>query len=117
MNNNRKNRLINGYKNLSIFSDDTEFDGELRYLNPIQINGKFKGKIITSSFLVVSEHAYVEGNIETDALIIAGTVKGEVFAKQKVDILPSGKIYGNITTKKLKIADGVVFDGTCKMIE
>lgn len=117
MNIDRKNRIINGYKNLSILNDDTEFDGELHYLNPIQIKGKFKGKIITSSILIVSEHAYVEGNIESDGMVIAGTVKGEVFAKQNVEILPSGKVYGNITTKKLKIADGVLFDGTCKMIE
>ena len=117
MKSNRKHRVINGFKNLSIFNEDTEFDGELHYLNPIQINGKFKGKIITSSFLIVSEHATVEGNVEADSLIIAGIVKGDVFAKQNVDILPSGRIYGNITTKKIKIADGVVFEGTCKMIE
>jgi cytoskeletal protein CcmA (bactofilin family) len=31
--------------------------------------------------------------------------------------MPSGKLYGNIRTAKLKIADGVVFEGNCEMIK
>ena len=32
-------------------------------------------------------------------------------------MLSTGKVYGNIKTAKLKIADGVVFDGNCEMIK
>ncbi len=31
-------------------------------------------------------------------------------------MLPTGKIYGNVRTAKLRIADGVVFEGKCEMI-
>lgn len=116
MSNTKRNNYHNEYKDVSILAKDTDFNGTIQFRNPVQINGKFKGKIITESVLVVSEEAYVEGDIKSDVVILAGTVKGDVHAIQKVDILSSGKLYGNITTKKLRIADGVVFDGTCKMI-
>ncbi len=32
-------------------------------------------------------------------------------------MLSTGQVYGNIRTAKLRIADGVVFDGRCEMIK
>jgi cytoskeletal protein CcmA (bactofilin family) len=32
-------------------------------------------------------------------------------------MLATGKVFGNIRTGKLKIADGVVFEGKCEMIK
>lgn len=103
-------------KETSVLNEDTEFSGTLQYKKAVQINGKYKGQIITDSVLIISEDAYVEADIKVNVLILAGTLRGEVEAREKVDILPTGKLYGNIITAKLKIADGVVFDGTCKMI-
>jgi cytoskeletal protein CcmA (bactofilin family) len=31
-------------------------------------------------------------------------------------MLPSAKVYGNVRTAKLRIADGVIFEGICEMI-
>lgn len=113
----KKHNYSNEYKNLSVLKDDTEFNGTMKFKNPVQLNGKYTGKIITESVLIVSENAYIEGEVRSGILILAGTVKGDVHAEEKIDILPSGKLYGNIATKKLRIADGVIFDGTCKMLQ
>jgi len=43
-------------------------------------------------------------------------VKGNVEATEKLEMLSTGKVFGNIRTAKLKIADGVVFEGKCEMI-
>jgi len=48
--------------------------------------------------------------------VIGGTVKGNVEATEKLEMLSTGKVFGNIRTAKLKIADGVVFEGKCEMI-
>lgn len=105
------------HENLSIFGDDTDFDGKMSFKNPILINGKYKGKINTESVLIISEHAIVEADINTKILILEGILKGDVEASETVDIHTTGRLYGNITTAKLKIADGVIFEGTCKMIK
>jgi cytoskeletal protein CcmA (bactofilin family) len=44
-------------------------------------------------------------------------VKGNVEATEKLEMLATGKVFGNIRTAKLKIADGVVFEGKCEMIK
>jgi len=107
---------ITEYHPNTIFAEDTEFNGKLSFDEPVEIKGKFKGEINTKSVVIISETANVEANIKANAVIIAGTVKGNVEAAEKVDILSTGRLYGDIKTAKLKIADGVIFEGSCHMI-
>ncbi|HON77293.1 MAG TPA: polymer-forming cytoskeletal protein [Spirochaetota bacterium] len=101
----------------TVFSKDTEFYGDLTFKKSLQINGYMEGEIVSEGFLVVGEGATVKANIKANTVIISGTVHGNVEAREKLEILPSGRLYGNIRTAKLKIADGVVFEGKCEMIK
>lgn len=105
------------FDNVSILREDAEFNGDMIFVNPVQIQGKYNGTINSDSVLIISRGASVKADINSRILILEGILKGDVNALEKVDILPSGKLFGNITTAKLKIADGVIFEGTCKMIK
>jgi cytoskeletal protein CcmA (bactofilin family) len=100
----------------TVFGKDTEFFGDLSFAKSLQINGYFEGEILSKGFLVVGEGAVIKANIKAKSVIINGTVHGNIEADSKLEIMPSGKLYGNIRTAKLKIADGVVFEGNCEMI-
>jgi cytoskeletal protein CcmA (bactofilin family) len=101
----------------TIFSNTTSFNGILKFESSLKVEGKFKGKIISKGHLIIGENAKVNANIKAQSIIIAGEVRGDVEAYDRLEMLPSGKLYGNIKTKKLKMADGVVFEGSCQMIE
>jgi cytoskeletal protein CcmA (bactofilin family) len=94
----------------------TSFNGRMRFTAPVKISGRFEGEIIAEGFLYIDEEAYVRADVTAGSIIIAGEVHGNVQAAQKVEMLPSGKIYGNVRTAKLRIADGVVFEGKCEML-
>jgi cytoskeletal protein CcmA (bactofilin family) len=53
--------------------------------------------------------------ISVSSLIVYGTVVGTVHAKDKVDLLSGAKVRGDITAARLRIADGVLFEGQCSM--
>ncbi len=101
----------------TILGANTEFRGIMEFENSIQIQGQFEGEIKTKGLVVVDDTAYVKANIEANTIIIAGVVEGNVIGTKKVNILAGGQLIGNIKTAKLKIADGVVFDGNCEMIK
>lgn len=101
----------------TLFSADTEFNGELSFSKSLQINGRFEGEITNGGYLVVGEGAEVKANIKAKTVIIKGTVHGNIEAETKLEIHVNGKLYGNIRTAQLKIADGVVFEGRCEMIK
>jgi len=42
-------------------------------------------------------------------------VEGNVTAKEKVELLSPARVVGNISTPRLAISEGVIFDGDCSM--
>jgi cytoskeletal protein CcmA (bactofilin family) len=101
----------------TLFAKDTEFSGDLSFSKSLQINGKFDGEITNGGYLVVEEGAEVRANIKVKTVILKGTVYGNIEAENKLEIHANGRLYGNIRTSQLKIADGVVFEGRCEMIK
>jgi cytoskeletal protein CcmA (bactofilin family) len=101
----------------TVLGRKTSFSGTMRFQSSLKIDGSFQGKIISPGFLYVEEGAVINADLKVGSAVIAGYVKGNVEAKEKVELLPTGRLYGNVRTAKLKIADGVVFEGKCEMIK
>lgn len=101
----------------TVFGKDAEFNGDLTFKKSLQINGVFEGEITSGGFLVIGEGAVVRANIKAKTVILKGTVHGNIEAVTSLEIDTRGRLYGNIRTSKLKIADGVVFEGKCEMIK
>lgn len=102
---------------ITVLGENTIFEGVMEYEHSLQINGRFNGEIKSPGLLVIGPGAFVEANVSASIILIGGEVVGNLIATNKVNILPGGKLKGNIKTAKLKIADGVVFDGNCEMIK
>jgi len=100
----------------TVFGPDTDFLGDLSFTKSLQIDGRFEGEISSGDYLIIGEGAIVKANIKVQTVILKGTVYGNIEATVKLEIGSGGKLYGNIRTAKLRIADGVVFEGKCEMI-
>jgi len=96
---------------------ETEFNGVMRFKDSLKIDGNFTGEIVSAGFLYIEQGATITANIRVGSVVVGGTVKGNIEATEKLEMLATGKVYGNIRTGKLKIADGVVFEGKCEMIK
>ena len=96
---------------------ETVFSGTMRFTSSLKIDGRFEGEIESSGCLHVEEGAHVQANIRVGSVVIGGVVYGNIIATEKLEMLSTGKVYGNVTTSRLKIADGVVFEGKCEMIK
>ncbi|MDR2110014.1 MAG: polymer-forming cytoskeletal protein [Spirochaetaceae bacterium] len=99
-----------------IFGSTTSFNGFLRFKETLCIQGKFKGTIEATGALIVDKGAVVEADhISVTSLIVYGTVIGAVHAMDKVDMLSGAEVRGDVTAARLRIADGVLFEGQCSM--
>jgi len=93
----------------------SEFEGKLSFEGTVRIDGKLSGEIFSDDVLVIGEGAEVAAEINVGAIVIEGTVNGNIHAKRSVEIRTPGRVRGNITTPSLFIEKGVVFDGQCQM--
>ncbi|MFN3603288.1 MAG: polymer-forming cytoskeletal protein [Leptonema sp. (in: bacteria)] len=100
----------------TIFEEGTYFRGLLEFEKTLQINGYFEGEIRSKGTLIIGEKGKVRANIKAGTVIVGGEIIGNIEAFQKIEMLNSGKIIGNIRTARLFISEGVTFDGNCEML-
>ena len=98
---------------------NAKMQGTLSFKDPVnlKINGKFEGTLDTRGTLTVGETAAVDAHISGDNIVIAGKVKGDIVAKKMIVMMPTAVLNGNISTPKLNIVEGAVFQGRCQMME
>ena len=94
-----------------------QMQGNLSFSDPVnlKINGEFKGSLDTKGTLTIGETARVEANIRGENIVVAGKIKGDVTAHKMLVLMPGAVVAGNISTPKLNIVEGAVFEGNCRM--
>lgn len=113
-----KNNDHKGLEKISTtLGKETNFSGILKFRESLKIDGKFEGEIESPGFLYIENGAVVKANIKVGSVVIGGVVRGNIEASERLEMLTTGRVFGNIRTKKLNIADGVVFEGKCEMIK
>jgi cytoskeletal protein CcmA (bactofilin family) len=113
----KNNDHKNPEKITTTLGKETNFNGILRFRESLKIDGRFEGEIESPGFLYIENGAMVKANIKVGAIVIGGVVRGNIEASERLEMLATGQVFGNIRTAKLNIADGVVFEGKCEMIK
>jgi len=97
----------------SIIGEGSEFKGEFKINGLLRIDGKFKGTIETEGKVLIGQSGEALTDIRARLVVIGGSVRGNIFATERVIFLSSGKITGNIITPSLIMEEGVMFEGSC----
>ena len=87
------------------------FRGEVSGDGDFHIAGRFEGDITVSGQVVVTEGAEVDANINALGIVIGGTVRGNLSASTRVEILPTGVLTGSLKTGSFAAADGASVKG------
>lgn len=108
-----------GDKNVSgpstIIGANVKLVGTLYDANEITVHGKIEGEVKSDKNVIITETAYIKGPISAETVQVAGVVYGAITATAKLEILPTGKLYGSTTTKDLNIRSGAIFIGKSNM--
>lgn len=97
--------------------EGTTFTGEIRFKDAFRIDGKVKGKVISEDMLIIGKKGYVEADIDVGILSLSGTVRGSVRARERLEILSTGKVYGDMKLDKPNfiVEKGGIFEGQVDM--
>lgn len=99
----------------AILGKGSEFEGKLRFEGTVRIDGKFRGEVHSEGTLIVGEQAAIDGDVDVDAAIVSGELRGNIKAKTRIELHAPAKCFGNLQTPVLVIEEGVLFDGNCQM--
>jgi len=97
----------------SIVGEGTSFQGELRLNGLLRIDGDFSGTIRTSGKVLIGKSGRAECTIRANTVVIGGVVRGNIYAEEKVIVLSTGMMIGNIHSPRLIAEEGVILNGSC----
>jgi len=97
----------------SVIDHGCEAEGRLSFVGTLGLNGKFRGQLLSADTLLVGEKAEVEAEVQVGVGIISGQIKGNITARERIELCRTARIFGNIVTPVLVMEEGVVFEGQC----
>jgi excisionase family DNA binding protein len=97
---------------------DAAMHGSLAFKDPVnlRINGKFEGSLETKGNLTIGSSATINADIIGDNIVVGGRVKGRITAKERLTLLPTAIVEGDIYPVKLNITEGAILEGKCTML-
>jgi cytoskeletal protein CcmA (bactofilin family) len=85
---------------------DTRIKGEMTFERTVRIQGQFDGKITGKGELQVADTAVCRAEVETDNIVIDGTVEGNVKAAQRLQLNAKARLKGDIVAERLSAEEG-----------
>ncbi len=98
----------------SIIGKGSKCEGEIVVAGGLKIDGTFKGKIKADSVFVGKE-AVIEATVDTNVAVVGGKIRGDVTARESLELQAKAELIGNVKTKNLIVGESAILDGYCDM--
>lgn len=100
----------------TVIGANAAFNGTFSARGGVRIDGGFDGAIEVAGPLVIGEGAKVVAEIKAQAVSVGGMVKGNI-AADKVEILSTGRVYGDLNVAVFSTEEGAYLRGQIRMLE
>jgi cytoskeletal protein CcmA (bactofilin family) len=99
----------------SLMAGDSVIRGDIDFAEGLRLDGQVIGNITAkggvASILVISETASIEGAVTADHIVVNGTVKGPISARELLELQPKARVEGDVSYKALEMHQGAVIVG------
>jgi len=95
----------------SLVGEGTSFKGDVTVNGIFRIDGDFVGSIKTKGKVFIGRTGRAECTIQASSIVIGGIVNGSIVSTEKVVILSSAVVMGQIKAPRLIAEEGVLLQG------
>jgi len=93
----------------------TRIEGTVSGADRLIVHGEVAGNVAMDGAVVVESDGRVRAEVQADEVSVLGSVDGYLVGRKKVEILPDGRLVGDVRTARILISDGAVFRGRVDM--
>lgn len=109
------NKKRSSMKVETLVGRNTELQGNVHFTGGLHVDGTIKGNVTadanSSSVLRLSEHGRIEGEVHVPVISINGTVNGDVYASESVELASLARVNGNVYYQLIEMAMGAEVNG------
>ena len=99
----------------TVIAHNTTWKGEISSEGTVHVHGRFEGSIRATSDVYVADEADVDATIYASNVVIAGFTKGTIRCGSRFEVLPSGRVSGDVQAPTLVVHEGAVVSGQFRM--
>jgi cytoskeletal protein CcmA (bactofilin family) len=99
----------------SIIAHSAAWNGDLESTGSLHIHGRVEGSLTARDTIFIAEEANVDAVIRAANVTVAGNVRGSVHCTERFEVLPRGKVSGDIHSPAIAIHDGATVVGDISM--
>lgn len=100
----------------TLIGKNSSLTGDIKFRGGLHVDGRIKGNVIAENsaeaVVTVSEHGSIEGEIRAPRVIIDGTLNGDIYASDRVELAARARVKGNVHYKTIQMALGAQVNGT-----
>jgi cytoskeletal protein CcmA (bactofilin family) len=93
----------------------TKIVGTITGQGPYVFCGTVEGDCDINGPLTLAPGAIWRGTLKASDLVVAGTVEGDVVARQRVEIAGTARVTGSLSGNSIAVAEGAVIEGDIKV--
>lgn len=99
----------------SVLGPNSVLEGTLQSNANVRLDGTFSGTLEINGNILVGETAKIKADINARNISVAGAVRGNISGK-KVQVLRTGRVWGDIRATALTTEEGAFIDGKITMV-
>ncbi|MCL4247791.1 MAG: polymer-forming cytoskeletal protein [Anaerolineae bacterium] len=99
----------------TVLGANSVMEGVLRSNANVRLDGTFSGTLEITGNVLIGETARINADVNAKNISIAGAVRGNITGK-KVQLLRTGRIWGDIRATALTTEEGAFIDGKITMV-
>jgi len=91
--------------------------GDIETSGFTRVDGNIKGNLNAKGRVVIGESARMRSSIAGTSITVGGVVDGNILASERLIVLPSAMIIGDIFTRRLEAAEGCMIHGRVRVCQ
>lgn len=102
--------------NVANIGKSLHIKGELSGSEDLTIDGKVEGKItLHGQHVTIGPNGHVTAEIQAKSVVVGGQMKGNIIADDRVEVVATGAMLGDVRAPRVILADGARFKGSIDM--
>jgi cytoskeletal protein CcmA (bactofilin family) len=101
----------------TIIGPGTSVAGNVESGGFTRVDGNVKGDVKAKGRVVVGERARMKSNISGTSVTIGGVVFGNVLASERLIVLTTGLILGDVITRRIQADEGCLIHGRIRVCQ
>lgn len=99
----------------TIIGSGVKVEGTFVAFGNVTVKGTVSGSVETKNDLRVEDGALIEADAKANNAFVAGAIKGNLKAEEKIKLSESAHVAGDLECKTLSVEEGAIFNGRCTM--